>query len=105
IVGASPHKRLDALRSLPNVEITGAVAATQPYIQAAAVYVIPLRVGGGTRFKALEAMSSARPIVSTSLGIEGFAVQSGKELLLADTPHEFAAAVLMLLADQKAGGE
>ena len=54
-------------------------------------------MGGGTRFKLLEAMALGRPIVSTTLGAEGFAVQSGRELLLADTPAEFAAAVLKLL--------
>jgi sugar transferase (PEP-CTERM/EpsH1 system associated) len=104
IVGSNPHKRLDALRTLPNVEITGAVPSTLPYIHNASVYVIPLRVGGGTRFKALEAMSSAKPIVSTSLGVEGIAVRSGQELLLADTPEETTRAVLDLLADQRAGG-
>ena len=105
IVGMNPHARLDVLRDNPAIEITGAVADTRPYLQQAAVYVIPMRVGGGTRFKALEAMACARPIVSTALGVEGIPVTDGVELLLADTPGAFAAAVLRLLADRRAGGQ
>ena len=104
IVGMNPHPRLDELRANPAVEITGAVADTRPYIYGAAAYVIPMRVGGGTRFKALEAMASARAIVSTRLGVEGIPVQSGQELLLADTPADFAAAVLRLIADARGAG-
>ena len=97
IVGRSPHPRLDVLRASPAVEITGAVDDVRPLIQDAGAYVIPLRVGGGTRFKALEAMACARPIVSTSLGVEGIGVRHGSELLLADTPAAFADATLTLL--------
>jgi len=99
IVGMNPHPRLDALRANPAIEIVGAVAEAQPYIQNAAVYVIPMRVGGGTRFKALEAMACARPIVSTTLGVEGIPVRDGQELLLADSPQAFADAVVRLLDD------
>lgn len=104
IVGMNPHPRLDVLRSDPAVEITGAVPDTRPYIHAAAVYVIPMRVGGGTRFKALEAMACGKAIVSTRLGVEGIPVTHGQELLLADTPDAFAAAVVHLLQDQAEGG-
>jgi glycosyltransferase involved in cell wall biosynthesis len=72
----------------------------RPLIRDSAVYVIPLRVGGGTRFKALEAMASGRPIVSTSLGVEGLGVRNGSEMLLADGPTAFAQAVLTLLAPE-----
>ncbi len=105
VVGMNPHPRLDALRAHPAVEITGAVDDTRPFIRQGAVYIIPMRVGGGTRFKALEAMAMARPIVSTTLGIEGFPVADGRELLLADTPDAFAAAVLRLLDGSAAGLE
>jgi len=71
----------------------------RPYIDRAAVYVIPMRVGGGTRFKALEAMASGKAIVSTRLGVEGIPVGNGRELLLADTPGETADAILRLLRD------
>jgi glycosyltransferase involved in cell wall biosynthesis len=104
LVGMNPHPRLDPLRTHPNVAITGAVPDTRPYIAGAAVYVIPMRVGGGTRFKALEAMACGQAIVSTRLGVEGIPVQHEKELLLADTPADFAAAVLRLLEDLRTGG-
>lgn len=104
LVGMNPHARLDVLHANPHVAITGAVPDTRPYIAAAAVYVIPMRVGGGTRFKALEAMACGKAIVSTSLGVEGIPVQHGRELLLADTPAEFAAAVVRLVADLRSGG-
>ncbi len=99
IVGMNPHPRLDELRANPNIEITGAVEDVRPYIDRAAVYVIPMRVGGGTRFKALEAMASGKAIVSTRLGVEGIPVEDGRELLLADTPRETADAILRLLRD------
>lgn len=104
IVGMNPHVRLDVLRNHPAIEITGAVADTRPYLQRAGVYVIPMRVGGGTRFKALEAMACAAPIVSTTLGVEGIGVRNGQELLLADTPEDFAMAVLRVLADATGSG-
>lgn len=99
IVGLNPHPRLDELRTVPGIEITGGVDDVRPLIQHAAVYVIPLRVGGGTRFKALEAMACGKPIVSTSLGVEGIGVKDGEQLLLADSPQDFAAATLSLLTD------
>jgi glycosyltransferase involved in cell wall biosynthesis len=104
LVGMNPHPRLDPLRGQPNIEITGAVDDTRPYIAAAAVYLIPMRVGGGTRFKALEAMACARPIVSTALGVEGIPVHHEQEMLIADTPSAFAAQVLRLIADLRSGG-
>lgn len=103
IVGMNPHTRLDGLRQNPAIEITGAVASIVPYLHAATVYVVPLRVGGGTRFKVLDAMAHGKALVSTSLGVEGLGVQHEQELLLADTPAAFAAAVLRLLADAKQG--
>ncbi|HRW48277.1 MAG TPA: glycosyltransferase [Caldilinea sp.] len=104
IVGMNPHARLDVLRGQPNIEITGAVDDTRPYIRSAAAYVIPMRIGGGTRFKALEAMACGAPIVSTTLGVEGIGATDGQELLLADAPDAFAAAVVRLLRDGREGG-
>lgn len=97
IVGRRPHPRLDVLRQLPGVTITGYVPDVRPYIAGATVYIAPLRVGGGTRLKLLEAMTMGKPIVSTTVGAEGFPVVNGQELLLADTPEAFARAVLDLL--------
>ncbi len=99
IVGQQPHARLTALQSREDVVLTGRVDDVRPYIARAAVYVAPLRMGGGTRLKVLQAMSMAASIVSTTLGCEGLAVQSGREVLLADTPRDFAAAVIRLVRD------
>jgi sugar transferase (PEP-CTERM/EpsH1 system associated) len=99
IVGQKPAPAVQALNGRGGVRVTGAVDDARPYIAGAAVYVAPLRLGGGTRFKLLEAMALARPIVSTAIGAEGFAVQPGRELCIADTPDGFAQAVLKLLGD------
>jgi polysaccharide biosynthesis protein PslH len=99
IVGQKPTERLTKLNGQNGVIVTGAVEDTRPFIAESAVYVAPLRMGGGTRFKLLEAMALTRPIVSTTIGAEGFAVRSGQELLLADTPENFADAVVQLLND------
>lgn len=99
VIGKDPHPRLGPLRSDPSVEITGQVEDVRPYIAAAAVVVIPLRMGGGTRLKVLEAMAMGKAIVSTSLGCEGFDLSSGHELVVADSPAEFAAAVCSLLGE------
>ena len=79
-MGQRPHARLDVLRADPAITITGAVDDTRPYITAASVYIIPLRMGGGTRLKLLEALSLQAPIVSTTLGAEGFAVTSRRAI-------------------------
>jgi sugar transferase (PEP-CTERM/EpsH1 system associated) len=100
IVGQRPHARLEVLRADPAVTITGAVEDTRPYTSAAQVYVVPLRMGGGTRLKLLEALALQTPIVSTTLGAEGFAVTSGQELLLVDDAAAFARAIVELLADR-----
>jgi glycosyltransferase involved in cell wall biosynthesis len=73
VVGRHPHRRLDPLREMPGMVITGSVPDTRPYINAAVVYIVPLLVGGGTRLKLLEATSMGKAIVSTTLGAEGFA--------------------------------
>jgi sugar transferase (PEP-CTERM/EpsH1 system associated) len=96
-VGQRPHRRLRPLQDNPAVTMTGFVEDTRPYIADAVVYVVPLRMGGGTRFKILEAMAMGKPVVSTRLGTEGFPVTHEKELLLADDPEDFAAAVVSLL--------
>jgi glycosyltransferase involved in cell wall biosynthesis len=97
VVGQRPHRRLDPLREHPNVTVTGWVEDVRPYIADAAVYVAPLRMGGGTRLKLLEAMAMRKPVVATSLGAEGYPVTDGRELILADTTAQFARAVVRLL--------
>jgi glycosyltransferase involved in cell wall biosynthesis len=82
------------LASLPlDIEVTGYVEDISPYWTDCAVFAVPLRAGGGMRVKILEALARGIPIVSTSIGCEGIAVEDGKHLLVADTPQEFAHAV------------
>lgn len=101
IVGRRPHARLALLAQQPGLVLTGAVPDTRPYIGAAAVYIVPLLVGGGTRLKLLEAMAMGRAIVSTPLGAEGFpAVEQA--VTLAAEPAAFAAACIRLAQDEAA---
>ncbi len=98
IVGRQPVRRVLALRG-NGIAVVGEVADVRPELEAAAVVLAPLRVGGGTRLKILEAMAMAKAVVATSLGAEGLAVNAGKELLVADKPADLAQAVLMALQD------
>lgn len=101
IVGRRPHRRLDALRNRPGITITGGLADTRPYIRAAAVYVIPLLVGGGTRLKLLESTALGKAIVATSLAAEGF-LEPERAMVLADSPLDFARACIKLARDPNA---
>ena len=99
IVGQRPHTRLAALGDAPGITLTGRVDQVQPYLAGAGVYVLPLRIGSGTRLKLIEAMAAGCAVVSTTIGAEGFALESGREAIVADTPEAFAAAVRALLDD------
>ncbi len=100
VVGRKPSARLQNLAAKrPEIRLTGWVEDVRPYIAQAAVYVVPLRIGGGTRLKIFEAMSMAKPVVSTSIGAEGLPVVDGEHLLLADEPAIFADTVVALLKD------
>ncbi len=99
VVGQKPAAAIAQLDGQGGVIVLGAVPETRSHIAHSAVYVAPLRMGGGTRFKLLEAMALRRPVVSTTIGMEGFAVQTGRDLLVADTPAAFARAVLQVLND------
>ncbi len=92
IVGQHPTPEILAFQG-PKVEVTGKVEDVRVHLAGAAVTVAPLRVGGGTRFKILEAMAMGRPVVSTSLGAEGISARPGMDILLADEPQAFAEAV------------
>jgi glycosyltransferase involved in cell wall biosynthesis len=101
VVGRNPYSSLIALSQRdPSVMVTGRVDDVRPYMERAAAYVVPIRIGGGTRLKIYEAMAMAMPIVSTTIGAEGLPVRDERELLLADTPADFAAAVVRLLTEQ-----
>lgn len=99
IVGQKPHPRLARLRDVPGITVTGWVAEVRPYLFGAAVIVLPFRIGSGTRLKLIEAMAAGRAVVSTPVGAEGFPVQSGREMVLAETAGEMETAVLRLLND------
>lgn len=100
VVGQKPHARLAVLADHPAVTVTGRVPDVRPYIAGAGVYVVPLRIGGGTRLKVLEAMAMGQAIVSTRLGCDGFPFEDGREVSFADDPAAFAASVLDLLNDR-----
>ncbi|HEV8525070.1 MAG TPA: glycosyltransferase family 4 protein [Terriglobales bacterium] len=97
IVGRNPSRRLRELGRERGMEITGRVEDIRPHAHRAAVYVVPLRVGGGTRLKIFEAMAMGKAVVSTTVGAEGLPVTNGKDILLADDPKDFASSVAGLL--------
>ncbi|MAT96334.1 MAG: hypothetical protein CL608_04255 [Anaerolineaceae bacterium] len=97
IVGQKPHARLDRLRHEPGITLTGWVERVAPYLAGAKVFVLPFRVGSGTRLKLIEAMAAGKALVSTAVGAEGFPVEHNRELLLVDDGVEMATAVLHLL--------
>jgi glycosyltransferase involved in cell wall biosynthesis len=82
-------------------QLTGFVDDVRSYVHAAGVYVIPLRVGGGTRLKVYEAMAMGCPVVSTSIGIEGLPLVPGEHYLRADGEADFAAAVVELMKNSE----
>lgn len=99
IAGKSPSPRVAALADGQNVLVTGYVRDTNALLRASTVVVVPLRVGGGTRIKILEAWAMRRPVVSTSVGFEGIDAVPDEHLLLADTVEAFASACVTLLTD------
>lgn len=101
-VGQDPPKELlDMASADPHVVVTGYVPDIRPLVLKSAVYVVPLRVGGGTRLKVLDAMAMGKALVSTSIGCEGIDVCPGEHLAVADSPEEFAAETLDLLRDKE----
>ena len=103
VVGrAPPESMINAARERGlNWRFTGFVDDVRDYMRGAAVSVIPLTVGGGTRLKAYEAMAAGNPIVSTSIGVEGLPVSPGRHYLNADTPEEFADAIVHLIRNRE----
>ncbi len=99
IVGSGGQRFLSHLAEPGRVEITDRVDDVTPWYQRAHLAIAPLRSGGGSRLKILEAMASGRPVVSTRLGCEGLALESGKDLFMADRPEEFAQRINELLAN------
>lgn len=98
VAGAAPPAWLRA-RASDHVAVTGRVPDIRPYLREASVVVVPLRIGGGTRVKILEAQAMRRPVVSTTIGAEGLGLAQGESILLADEAPEFADKVVDLLTD------
>jgi len=99
IVGANPTEEVKRLSRLRGVIVTGLVDDIRQFLSRATVYVVPMRFGGGVRFKVLEAMAAGLPIVSTSLGYQGIQARDGIDLLVADGARTFAEAVIRLIND------
>lgn len=99
LVGRSPVPRVRALADGRAVKLFSDVPEVRPYYERSAISVVPLRAGGGTRLKILESMALGIPVVSTSIGCEGLDVTHGEDILIADSPEEFANSVCGLLRD------
>jgi polysaccharide biosynthesis protein PslH len=99
IVGRRPSASLIAEGAAQGVAVTGTVEDVRPWIETASLVVVPLRIGGGTRLKILEALAMKKAVVSTTVGAEGLPLLDGKHLLLADGEADFATAVVALLRD------
>lgn len=99
VVGRNPGDGFRAVAEQAGVRVTGTVPDVRPYVQAAAVYIVPLRIGGGTRLKIYEALAMGKAVVSTTIGAEGLPLEEGEHILRADEPAEFARQVRVLLED------
>lgn len=101
VVGRDPFPSLVELSKRdPSIKVTGRVPDVRPYMEDASVYVVPMRIGGGTRLKIYEALAMELPVVSTAVGAEGLPLENDKEIFLRDTPEEFAETVVGLLRDK-----
>ncbi|HME06732.1 MAG TPA: glycosyltransferase, partial [Bryobacteraceae bacterium] len=96
VVGSRPVPEVVALGQMPGIRVTGTVEDVRPFYRCASAVVVPARIGSGTRLKALEAMAAGVPVISTTLGVEGLDVTPGRDVVLADSEADFAAAVLRL---------
>ena len=99
IVGGNPSARVQKLAERDGIIVTGRVPEIKPYFAEATVFVVPLRIGSGTRLKILEALAMGKAIVSTTVGAEGLDLKDSAEIFIADEPTAFADAVTRLLTD------
>lgn len=103
LVGSNPRKSLSRTvrRSPLEIDVAGFVPSTEPYFQRSRVFVVPLRYGGGTRLKILEALARGVPVVTTSVGCEGLELEHGRDVIISDDPGDFAAWIDRLLEDDE----
>ena len=99
VVGRNPSPRLRQVAARAGVTVTGTVDDVRPHVARSAVYVVPLRIGGGTRLKIFEALAMSKAVVATTIGVEGLPLIDGEHFVRADEPADFASAVLALLRD------
>lgn len=103
VVGRNPYASLIELSKRDKrIVVTGRVDDVRPYIEQASVYIVPIRIGGGTRLKIYEAMAMGKPVLSTTVGAEGLPVTNNEDVMLADSAEAFAASLTTLLRDEKA---
>ena len=100
IVGRDPVAEVRQLAAIQGVEVTGTVGDVRPFYQQAVAAIVPLKVGGGSRLKILEAMAAGVPVVSTALGAEGLAVLNNENILIANTTEELREAIISMAVNQ-----
>lgn len=102
VVGRNPPDWLMSKgKNIKNVEFTGTVDDVRPYIARSSLFVVPLRIGGGSRLKILESLAMAKPVLSTNIGAEGLEVQNGETIILADDPVNFSGEAIEILRQSK----
>ena len=101
IVGPGAPREVTNLARRPGIVVTGGIDDVAPLYRRAALAVVPIRAGGGTRIKLLESAKYRVPVVATRLGAEGTGLRSGQELMLADNEQDFAASCARLLNDNR----
>jgi glycosyltransferase involved in cell wall biosynthesis len=105
VLGANPPAEMLAWNANRGVRVAGYVEDPSPFLASAGVFVVPLLAGGGMRVKILTAMAQGLPVVTTTIGCEGIGAVHGRHLLVADTPSDFAAATLRILAQPRLAEE
>ncbi|MFS8084070.1 MAG: glycosyltransferase, partial [Acidobacteriota bacterium] len=100
IVGRDPAPEVRALATSAGIEVTGTVGDVRPFYREAIAAIVPLKVGGGSRLKILEAMAAGVPVVSTTLGAEGLDVRHGENILIVDTDEQLAEGVVSLVENE-----
>ena len=101
IVGRDPSAAVRELASIPGIEVTGTVDDVRPFYREAVAAIVPLKIGGGSRLKILEAMAAGVPVISTRLGAEGIDVKNRENVLLAETASEFRDAITEIIDDHE----
>jgi hypothetical protein len=101
IAGHESVRWLADLRNIPGIRLTGAFPDVRPFLNGATAVIVPVRYGGGTRLKIIEAWAYSMPVVSTTLGAEGLGARSGVDILLADSADDFAAACVRVASERQ----